>query len=241
MQTDRTPPEKFRVLAAHWLLEGFDQEELERIERHVRVQRHRANDVIFEKGDPGIGMMAVLQGRIKIRVTSPDDREMVLNIIDEGQVFGEIALLDGKERTADAVAMMPSELLVLDRRDFIPFFGRHPETCMKLIEVLCQRLRQTSEQLEDAVFLLQSARLGKTLLRLAEKYGQEIGDGVRIDLKLSQREFGNLVGIRREAMNRQLAEWRESGLITVDGGYITIPETDGFEDYIEELIWRSAE
>ena len=112
---------------------------------------------------------------------------------------------------------------------------------MKLIQVLCQRLRQTSEQLEDTVFLLQSARLGKTLLRLAEKYGQPVDDGIKIDLKLSQREFGNLVGIRREAMNRQLAEWREAGLITVENGFVTIPNTENFEEYIEELIWRSAE
>ncbi|MCZ6684078.1 MAG: Crp/Fnr family transcriptional regulator [Planctomycetota bacterium] len=241
MQTDRTPPEKLQILATHWLLEGFDKEELQRIGRHVRLQRCTANEVIFRKGDPGLGMMAVLRGRVKIQVTSPGDREMVLNIIDEGQVFGEIALLDGMDRTADAVAMMPSELLVLDRRDFIPLLGRHPETCMKLIQVLCQRLRQTSEQLEDTVFLLQSARLGKTLLRLAKKYGQEIDHGIRIDLKLSQREFGTLVGIRREAMNRQLAEWREGGLISVAGGFITIPNLERFEEFIEELVWRSAE
>ncbi len=241
MQTDRTPPEKLQVLASLWLLESFDDQELERIGRHVRVQRSAANEIIFRKGDPGLGMMAVLNGRIKIRVMSPNDREMVLNIIDEGQVFGEIALLDGKARTADAVAMIPSELLVLDRRDFIPFLGRHPETCMKLIEVLCQRLRQTSEQLEDAIFLLQSARLGKTLLRLAGTYGQQTDQGIKIDLKLSQREFGTLIGVRREAMNRQLAEWRESGRISMDSGYITIPNPDAFEEYIEDLIWRSAE
>lgn len=241
MPTDRPPSDKLNILTDHWLLESFDQEELTRIERHVRVQRCRANEIIFRKGDPGLGMMAVLRGRIKIQVVSAGDREMVLNIIDEGQVFGEIALLDGMERTADAVAMTPSELLVLDRRDFLPFLDRHPETCMKLIQVLCQRLRQTSEQLEDTVFLLQSARLGKTLLRLVEKYGQEIERGIRIDLKLSQREFGTLVGIRREAMNRQLAEWREADLITVDNGFITIPDLENFEDYIEELIWRSAE
>ncbi len=241
MQTDRTPPEKLQILATHWLLESFDQEELTRIERHVRIRRCTANEIIFRKGDPGLGMMAVLRGRIKIRVSSPNDREMVLNIVDEGQVFGEIALLDGMERTADAVTMMPSELLVLDRRDFMPLLARHPETCMKLIQVLCQRLRQTSEQLEDAVFLVQSARLGKTLLRLVKSYGQPIERGIKIDLKLSQREFGTLVGIRREAINRLLSEWREGGLISVESGFITIPEPEAFEEYIEELIWRSAE
>ena len=241
MRTDSSPPSKLDVLADHWLFENFGKEELRSVERHIRFQKFGANEVIFRKGDPGLGMMAVLRGRIKIRVSSPSEREMVLNIIDEGQVFGEIALLDGMERTADAVAMVPSELLVLDRREFVPFLGRHAETCMKLIGVLCQRLRQTSEQLEDAVFLLQAARLGKTLLRLAGNYGQQIERGIRIDLKLSQREFGALVGIRREAMNRQLAEWRDSGLISIDRGYITIPEIEAFQEFIDELIWRSAE
>ena len=136
------PIEKLDVLADHWLFKEFDKDELRRMERHVRLQHCKTNEIIFRKGDAGLGMMAVLRGRIKIRVSSPSDREMVLNIIDEGQVFGEIALLDGMERTADAIAMVPSELLVLDRRDFIPFLGRHSETCMKLIGVLCQRLRQ---------------------------------------------------------------------------------------------------
>jgi CRP-like cAMP-binding protein len=241
LTTERPASDKLDILTGHWLFERFDREAVARIERHVRVQRCKTNEVVFRKGDAGLGMMAVLRGRIKIRVSSASDREMVLNIIDEGQVFGEIALLDGMERTADAVAMMPSELLVLDRRDFLPVLERHPEACMRLIRVLCQRLRQTSEQLEDAVFLLQSARLGKTMLRLAEKYGEGDGDGIRIDLKLSQREFGNLVGMRREAMNRQLSEWREAGLITVEGGFVTIPDPRHFEDYIEELVWRSAE
>ena len=96
MRTGQPPPEKLKILSNHWLLQSFDAVELQRIERHVRLQRCEAHEVIFRKGETGLGMMAVLRGRIKVRVSSSSDREMILNIIDEGQVFGEIALLDGE-------------------------------------------------------------------------------------------------------------------------------------------------
>ena len=87
----------------------------------------------------------------------------MFNLIGPGQIFGEIALLDGGQRTADAVAARDSELLIIDRRDFIPLVQREPEVAIKLIEILCARLRNTSEQVEDVIFLDLPARLAKAV------------------------------------------------------------------------------
>ena len=137
--------------------------------------------------------------------------------------------------------MEPTELLVLDRRDFLPFIQRHPEVCMRLIHVLCGRLRRTTEQLEETVFLVQSARLAKTLVRLARQYGEMTAQGVRIELMHSQRELGTLVGMRREAVNRQLVHWEDEGLIARHGGRLVLPDIKALEGVADELIWRGLD
>lgn len=228
--------DRLALLSNHWLLGHLDGAEIERLGRHARIQRHRAHEVIFRKGDAGQGMMAVLSGRVKIGATSGKDKEVVLAIIGPGEVFGEIALLDGKPRTADATAMEPTELLVLDRRDFMPCLEHHPEVCLRIINVLCDRLRRTNEQLEDTLFLVRSARLAKTLLRLAREYGMRTPDGVRIDIKLSQRELGYLVGMRRESLNRQLGHWRDQGLIAIEGGRISIRDPARLERASDDVL-----
>ena len=131
-------------LANHFLLKHLNAEELRRLATGAAVIRHGAQETIFQKGDPGDSMMAVLRGRVKICTYSSEGRELVLNIIDRGGVFGEIALLDGRPRTADAVALEETELLVLQRGRFMPFLANNPELVARLFAVLCGRLRQTS-------------------------------------------------------------------------------------------------
>jgi CRP/FNR family cyclic AMP-dependent transcriptional regulator len=232
---------RLNILYGHWLFANLEPDDLRRLADQGRRQRFAANERIFRKGDPGQAMMAVLAGRVKISASSADGKEIVLNIVDEGGVFGEIALLDGKDRTADATAMGATELLVLDRRDMLPFLRSHPEVGLRLIEVLCQRIRNTSEQLEDSLFMLQSARLAKTLLRLAGEFGRETDAGLRIDMKLSQREIGAMVGMRREALNRRFGKWREQGLVVYENGYVTIPDPERFAEFAEDLIWQGLE
>ena len=110
--------------------------------------------------------MVVVHGRVKVCSHSEDGKELVLNLINAGEVVGEIALLDGADRTADAVTLTETELMVLERRDFVPFLQRHPDACMRLFAVLCERLRKTSELLEEALFLEGSSRLAKRLVYL---------------------------------------------------------------------------
>ena len=195
-------------------------DEVDAILEHAVIRRYAAGAQIFYKGDPGSSMMAVLRGRVVIRAPSSEGKEIILNIINEGEIFGEIALLDGKERTADATAMTDCELLVVSRRSFLPLLER-PDTTRELLNVLCERLRRTSEQVEDVLFLDVGARIAKTLLRFTNA-GGAVQPGVRIVLGMSQRELGNLAGVSREKVNRKLQAWRRAGIITVDKGTIFI-------------------
>jgi CRP-like cAMP-binding protein len=143
----------------------------------------------------------------------------VLNLIHTGELFGEIALLDGRPRTADATAMEDSELMVIDRRDFLPFVREQPEIAVNLIEILCARLRRTSEQVEDLMFMSLPARLAKTLLRLANLDGSE---NKPVQFAMTQRELSQMIGMSRESTNKQLRAWEKRKWVRLDRGMLTV-------------------
>jgi CRP/FNR family cyclic AMP-dependent transcriptional regulator len=223
------PLNRENLLAGHFLLRHLRPEELSRLAASSMVARHRPQATIFQKGDPGASMMAVVRGRVKICTYSASGHELVLNIIDRGGLVGEIALLDGLPRSADAVAMEDTELLVLERHRLMPFLNAHPEIAIRLIAVLCQKLRQTTEALEDAVLRDAPSRVARGLLRLALIFGKHEAGGLRLDVKLSQQQIGNLIGISRESTNKYIVEWSRAGYLAVDTGLITIRDREALE------------
>src|SRR5205085_7683286 len=130
---------------------------------HARFEHYAAGRLIFAKGAPGRSMMALLAGSVRIGSTSSSGREVVLAILNAGEIFGEMALLDGGERTADAVALSDCELLVIDRREFIPFLQDRSDLCIAFLRLLSQRLRRTDELVEAAMFERLESRLAKAL------------------------------------------------------------------------------
>jgi CRP/FNR family transcriptional regulator, cyclic AMP receptor protein len=187
------------------------------LERSVRRGR-----MIFQRGDAESSMMAVLKGSIRISTGSADGKEVTLNTIRAGEVFGEIALLDGRPRSADATAIEDSDLLVIERRHFLPFLLSNQDLVLRMLAVLCQRLRQTSDALGDFVMLDLPGRLARLLIRLADDHGSPTPAGIRIEFKLSQRDIGTRVGSSRESVNKQLQVWRDAGWVSLDHGYITV-------------------
>jgi CRP/FNR family transcriptional regulator, cyclic AMP receptor protein len=187
------------------------------LERSVRRGR-----MIFQRGDAESSMMAVLKGSIRISTGSADGKEVTLNTIRAGEVFGEIALLDGRPRSADATAIEDSDLLVIERRHFLPFLLSNQDLVLRMLAVLCQRLRQTSDALGDFVMLDLPGRLARLLIRLGDDHGSPTPAGIRIEFKLSQRDIGTRVGSSRESVNKQLQVWRDAGWVSLDHGYITL-------------------
>ncbi len=222
-----------RLAAAHLLLEHLEPHELDRLMAFARTQRYRAGEAIFHKGDPGISMMSIVAGRVKISVASPDGKEAVLAVLGPGEVLGEMAILEDRDRSADATALDASELLVLQKRDFIPFLERNPAICIRLLRILCERLRRTSALVEDRTFLSLPARLAKTLLDLADRAGRETAEGTRIDFNMSQKIFGGLLGASRESVNKQLHAWQAEGLLTIGRGYVVLARPDDLARVID--------
>jgi CRP-like cAMP-binding protein len=222
--------DKRDLLAGSPLFGQFRPDELNRLVSFLRVAHYPARRVLFRKGDPGTNMMVVLEGRVQICTHSEEGREFVVNIINPGEVFGEIALLDGSDRTADAVTMDRCELMILERRDFVPFLRDHPDACMRLLEVLCQKLRWTTGVLEAALFLEGASRLARVMVHLASLYGQPVDHGVEIRIRLSQQQLANMVGMSRESINKQLGQWRDDGIVAIDDGRITITDLDALQE-----------
>jgi CRP-like cAMP-binding protein len=192
----------------------------------------KAREMLFAKGDPGDRLFVVDKGLIRIGVLSPDGREVTYGLIKPGQLFGEIAVLDGGPRTADASAMEDSELLVLDRKDVLEFLGAHSSHSLRLIEILCERVRRADELLEDIFFLTLPGRLAKHLLVLGNAMGERDGADGKLTIKMSQQEVADHMGITRESVNKVLSKWEQAGLVGLWRGRITIRDEDALESFI---------
>lgn len=206
-----------RLLAGCVLFRGLSAAQRSLLVERSQIRKYGAGESIFLMGDPGDCMMAVLDGTVRISVTSPGGKQIALTIMQAGDFFGEIALLDGKERTADATAMTACSVAVLYRRDILSFLDQHPDGWPSLVEVLCDRLRRTTLQISEVALLELPVRLAKALLRIGAA-GRDI-DALQepFEIQLSQRELGYIVGATRESVNKCIREWQRAGFVQIDG------------------------
>ena len=212
------------------LFQKLDDPALDALVDASRTQALKRKQELFHKGDQGSQIYLILNGRLKVSTTSPDGDDVVFNIMGPGEVVGELALLVSGERTGTVEAIDDSELLVLDRRDFLPLMKRHPEAAITLLETLAERVVRISQLFEDTHFLNLPIRLAKMLEVLCSRFGVDTNQGVRIDLPLSQTELGDLVATTRESINKQIKAWREAGIAHMEGGYVTVLDRDRLAD-----------
>jgi CRP/FNR family cyclic AMP-dependent transcriptional regulator len=222
--------EKRKLLAAVPFFGDLSEKELEGLMQVARTQCLAPRRELFHKGDAGTEVYVVIRGSLKALTTSEEGDDVVFSILGPGEVFGEIAFLGNTLRTATVTALTDCELLAIDRRDFLAFLKNNPEASIKLLSVLAKRLKQVSELVEDTLFLNLPVRLAKKLVHFASIYGEKSETGeVRVGLRLSQEEWGDLVGATRESINKQMRVWTEEGLISTDHGHIVIHQPEALE------------
>jgi CRP-like cAMP-binding protein len=221
--------EKREIFERHFLFGKLNASEIDTLIRYSRVERYPTGREIFPKGSPGQSLMAVLRGSVKISSLSDSGKEIVFTIFNAGDIFGEIAVLDGAERSADATAMTDCELLVLNRRELLPVLENRADLLMILLKILCRKLRLTTEQVEDVTFRHLESRVAKALVQLAEGLGPHSIRRPSVELHVSQRELGNMAGGSRESVNKQLQIWHRQGLIDLSKGSIMIRDIEGIK------------
>jgi CRP/FNR family transcriptional regulator, cyclic AMP receptor protein len=222
-----------RLLASCALFRDLSEDERKGLIARARVRAFSSGDTVFLMGSLGDSMMAVLNGNVRISYPSPEGKEIVLAMMQPGDFFGEIALLDGKARSADAKAVTACSLAVLERRDVLDFLQHHPNAWLGLIRVLCRRLRSLTERTGEVALLDLPSRLAKTLLRLAGLDQDEPQARPPLPINQSQRELGNIVGASRETINKCLREWQRNGVIKSENNLITIKNRAALEKLAE--------
>jgi CRP/FNR family transcriptional regulator, cyclic AMP receptor protein len=215
----RLSSNKLSVLRQHPMFRDLGSEALDQLCRYAKHTSLRRGATICSKGDPGNFLFIVISGTVKISVSSPDGRNAILNLINAGDLFGEVAVLDGQARTADAIANTNCEIFVLDRRDFLPFVRSQPELAMRLIELLCTRLRWTSDQVEQVILQDLPGRLASALLGLTDKRKLEPQSQT---IAITQQEISEMVGMTRESINKQLRAWAARGWVRLEHGAIVV-------------------
>lgn len=204
------------------LFQVLQPSEIDAVLGHAVTRRFARNSRILRKGDPGSGMLVVLRGKVRISAPAEDGKDVMLDIAGPGEIIGELSLIDGRERSADIMALEDCVLLVVERTYFLALLRSNVDLCLRLMNVLCERLRQTDLALEEMVSLNLPTRLGRLLLRLARDYGGATADGVRIGVRLSQKDLSALVGASREKVNKQLRHWQQDGIVARVSNYLVI-------------------
>ena len=188
-------------------------------------------EVLFRKGDPGTELYGILSGRLRATTPSAHGKEVTFSVMGPGEVCGEIALLDGRPRSATIEAVEASHLIEIHRDDFLAYLERLPGLGVKLLAVLAERVRRVSSLVEDLVFMGVPSRLARRLLALARLFGRPLpgGEGVRIEMKLSPQDLGDLIGSPGESVDRQLRIWVSQDVLSILGDEITIRKREQLE------------
>jgi CRP/FNR family transcriptional regulator, cyclic AMP receptor protein len=202
-------PER-RLLDTTELFAALPEGVLTALRERAEVRHYPRNALLFSQGDPSAELFVVQEGRIAIATRSPDGRESVVAVLEQGGLFGELGLFDDVPRSADARALTDSQVIVLEFTPVRAVLKANPELLWVIVRLLARRLRATDEALADAIFLDVPARVAKRLLELA-------GDATEFTLPVTQEELAAMVGASRERVNKALALFTRLGWIEVEG------------------------
>jgi CRP-like cAMP-binding protein len=219
---DVATADKERLIRNSVIFNGVDPAVLREVVQLSRTRRISKGALLFQQGDEGDALYGVIDGLIRISLAGEQGKELILGLMEPGDIFGEIALLDGLPRTADACAAEDSVLLVIERAQFVLLLEREGRLARHVIELLCERLRANTERLGEHAFMNLGARLARKLCALSVAHGVRDQQEITIDMRLSQTELAQMLGVTREAVNKQLKLWSREGVLRFDRGRITI-------------------
>jgi CRP/FNR family transcriptional regulator, cyclic AMP receptor protein len=216
------------------ILGALAEQDLQALVRQTPVRVLPKNRVLFRSGDEGRSVVLILQGYIKLSTMASNGREVVLEIAGPGTIFGELAVLNGSPRRADATTLTACRVMAFDGTLFRRLVGNTPEAMFAAIRLLSARLSAVTEQGMDAVSLPAPVRLAKALLHLAGLHSQRVDGCLHIGFRLSQRELGAMTGLIRESINKHLNAWRAAGWIELVGGSVTLCDVQALQDFVRD-------
>lgn len=187
----------------------------ERLSSLVRRRAFNKQEIVFLKGDPGFGLYLIRGGRVKICALDSQGAELVFTFLSKGDLLGDMAILDGKSRSATAIAVEDTDTLFLDRNEFLEFLRESPQACVSIIAMLCQRLRRLSTQLEEVSFLDVSGRIARKLIEMTKDGPGDPRTNTSPTYAISQEELARIIGASRVMVNKVLNSFVDLGLISI--------------------------
>lgn len=207
---------------------GLDESALERVAAGTRTRRFRRGEVIFHAGDPGDALFILMSGEVKIALPSETGEEAIIAILRGGDVFGDLASLDGAPRTATASALVGTETVLLPRELLRELVDTEPAVRDALLASVAVELRRLTMHVEELHFLDMTGRVAACLVRLAEEGGPAADDGaIRLRSSLTQAELASMVGCTRQSVNKLLGQFSDDGLVRLDRDGISVTDLPG--------------
>lgn len=220
------------LLKANAFLGQLPDAALDTMMERGNLRKYARGEFVFQRGDPGDRIMVLVSGGIKLAVISARAKEVVLHFVGAGEVFGEIGALDGKPRTASAVALQESEVFTVHSRDLLPALMACPPAMIEMVRLLCAWARIRVSLFEDQTLDMRT-RIARGLLRLAKQVGRRRKDGIYLELAATQEDLGNHLGLARANVSRQLGELKALDVIRNDKGRIVIADERRLIDLAE--------
>lgn len=204
--------------------------DLDELYSRMSNRAYKKNNMILMEDEFGDTFFIISNGSVKITRVSEDGREVILAILGEGDFFGEMSLLDGQTRSANAIAQEDAEVLILKRHDFLLFLEKFPKIAISLLTELAGRIRKSDQQIESFALSDAEQRIGITILRLAEELGTIRSGVVQIRKLPYQQDIANMAGTSRETVSRMLKLLEEKGFIARDAHTLHILDYTKFRD-----------
>jgi len=204
------------------LLSELDSGSLDTLLEKTNIIDVPQGHTVITQGEIGNKMYLVLSGELEVSIILPNGDALIVNKINNGESFGEIALFDQRLRTASVKAITPCTLIEVERQQFVTFLSNHPEVTLQLLNIFSKQIRTTNDLMKESLFANISTRLAKTLNHIAHAYGRHTHNGLKIDSLFSDQELSEISGLPTEIVNSHLLDWQNKGLISFKQGYITI-------------------
>lgn len=221
---DDTHQAKQDAIGACYLFEGVSDDVLSALAASSVIETAPARRGLFVADDEADGLRIVMEGLVRIWINDADGQELTITLAEPGDSIGEIALLDGQARSANATTMEPCTLLFLSRASFDTVFDRNPAFARQIVILLCERLRRNTDDLRGFAFDSLQARLAKKIHELAFSHASIKDGAAHFERTFSQTDLAQMLGATREAVNKRLAAMTKAGLIELEQGRIIVPD-----------------
>lgn len=206
------------------LFSGLEDDDLQSLISATTRRKFPKEGVVFFEHDLGDALFMIVSGRVKVTILSDDGRETILAVLSDDDFFGEMSLLDNEPRSATAIAMQDTEMVVLRQRDFLSIVEKRPRVAINLLAVLSSRLRKANQQIGNLALHDVYGRVARILLEMASETGKRREDGRVAFRRPTHQEIANMIGATRETVSRMISDLHRQGFIEISGKDVIIQD-----------------